>query len=103
MAYLTYNSINRRLTFHQKYKCSWTIEIIDAINREILIKGFQTVRDHIQAYDVTYSAKRDRRGNGTHYTLTLTRLGTLKFHLHKLSGFEKEQIDNLLKKTLKPK
>ena len=30
-------SINRRLSFRQKYKNPWTIEVTEAINREVFI------------------------------------------------------------------
>ena len=91
-------SINRRLSFHQKYKNPWTIEVTEAINREVFIKSFQAIRDYKIEHGRTYSVKRDRRGNGTHYTLRFTNLGALRFHLHKLSGLEKEEIDRLFSK-----
>ena len=42
--------------------------------------------------------KRDGRGNSISYSIKFTHLGVFRFHLHKLSALEKEEIDRLFAK-----
>jgi len=91
-------SIQRRITFKQKYKNPWTVEVLEHIHREIFIASFKAIRDYVTEFGRTYNVKRDRRGNGTSYKIAFTHLGTLKQHLHKLSGLSKSEITTLFKK-----
>ena len=47
-------SISRRISFHQKYKNPWNVEVTEAINREVFIKFFQAIRDYKVEYGRTY-------------------------------------------------
>ncbi len=96
-------TIGRRLTFHQKYKNPWTIELVEPIQCDIFRKAFQAVRDHSPSVGLTYTVKRDRQGNGLNYRLNFTWTGTLRYHLHKLSGFSKKEIDNFFMKKSETK
>lgn len=96
-------TIGRRLSFHQKFKNPWTIDISEPIQVEVFKKAFQAVRDHSPSEGFTYTVKRDREGHGLHYHLNFTWTGTLRFHLHKLSGYTKKEIDSFFTKESETK
>ena len=96
-------NINRRLSFKQRFKNPWKIEVTEKIHRDIFIKAFQAIRDYDIEYGRTYSVKRDKNKICVLYNICFTHLGALKFHLHKLSGFSKEEIDKKFNKAQKNK
>ena len=96
-------SINRKITFRQKYKNPWAVEVTEVLHRDIFIQAFIAIRDFAVEFGRTLKVVRDKKGTGTHYTITFSHLGCLRYHLHKLSGLEKSNIDNLFKKVDKTK
>lgn len=92
-------SINKRLTFRQKYKNPWTIELFERVHRGVFIEAFKAIRDFTVEFGRTIAVTRDKKGVATKYIITFTHLGAFKHHLHKLSNLSKDNIAVLFKKT----
>jgi len=92
-------SINRRISFRQKFKDPWTIVIEEKIFPDTFIQAFKAIRDYKSEFGRTYSVKRDRNGHGLNYVIRFTHLGSLRLHFHKLSGVDKSTIDSLFSKN----
>ena len=70
----------------------------EKIYPDSFIEAFKAIRDYKIEFGRTYSVKRDKNGLGLNYVIRFTHLGSLRFHLHKLSGIEKSSIDSLFRK-----
>lgn len=62
--------INRRITFKQKYKNPWTVEVSEHIHRQIFFESFKAIRDYVVEFGRTYEVKRDRNGTSLSYEIT---------------------------------
>lgn len=91
-------SIHRRITFKQKYKNPWMVEVSERIHRDLFIASYKAIKDYSVSFGTTYNVKRDRKGIGLSYKITFNHFGVLKYHLHKLSGLSKTEILGLFSK-----
>jgi len=91
-------SLNRRLTFRQKYKNPWMVELTETIHRDIFVQAFKAIRDFPTEFGRALQVVRDRKGTGTHYKITFHHLGCFRHHIHKLSGISKDELDKLFAK-----
>ena len=89
------HSINRNITFRQKFKNPWVVEVSERIQRDIFIEAFKAIRDFKIEYGRTINIQRDKSGVGVRYTITFNHFGSLKFHLSQLSKLD---ITELFKK-----
>ena len=80
------NKVNRKLSFQQKFKNPWYIEVQESIHRDTFIHLFKAIRDYSIQYGRVIDVERDRNGVGKIYTITFTHFGALKFHLTKLTN-----------------
>jgi len=92
-------SVSRKITFRQKFKNPWTVEVTESIQSEVFIKAFQAIRDYKIDFGRSIDVKRNRLGAGIRYTIKFDHFGALKFHLSKLSKLE--NIVDLFKKESK--
>ena len=85
-------NIKRRITFRQRYRNPWHIEVTERIQRDVFIASFKAIRDYTVQFGTTIDIDKDRKGIATKYTITFNHLGAFKFHIHKLSNIEKDKI-----------
>ena len=84
-------TVKRRLTFREKYSNPWTVVLVETIHSSI----FQAVRDHIVHHNITLNVQRNRSsGEGEKFSMVFKHLGELVFHLHKLSGISKAEVQS---------
>ena len=79
-------SVNRKISFKQKFKNPWNIEVQESIYREVFMELFKAVRDYKIQYGRILDADRDRNGVGKIFKITFTHFGAFKFHLTQLSN-----------------
>ena len=94
-------SINRRLSFRQKFKNPWTVELTEIIHRDLFVQAFIAIRDFPATFGRVVYIEKDKKGVSKKYTITFTHLGCMRHHLHKLSGIPKTELDSLFSKESK--
>jgi len=88
----------RRITFRQKYKNPWTVEVTERIQRDVFLEGFKAVRDYKIQFGKSIEVERDRNSVGTVYTIKFDHLGAFKFHISKLCNLSRDQVSHYFEK-----
>ena len=88
--------VKRRLIFRQKFTNPWIINITENIHN---IPVYQAVRDHTLHYNIHFTVKWDRIGNGEKYSIYFQHLGELIFHLSKITNITKLAVKEFLHKA----
>lgn len=79
------SSIRRKLIFKQKFKNPWMVEISENIHFSIYYQFYRAVRDHSSAYGRVVETIKNKKGVTTQLVIAFSHLGTLKYHLSKVS------------------
>lgn len=99
MASIT-SGIKRKLSFRQKIKNPWKIEVIEVIHRDVFIVWFKLIRDFKIQYGRTINVVRDKKTNiGKVYTITFTHFGALRYHMSEIGQNIKIKQDNFSRKN----
>ena len=89
-----FKGIFRRLSFKQKFRNPWKIEVTESIYWAVFYEWFKAVEDHSTAFGRETEVKRDRKNKVVKYIITFHHLGTFRFHC-------KEILQNNIKLTKK--
>ena len=92
----------RRLTFQQKYRNPWCIEVTERLHiYKIFFEWFKAIEDHCISFGRTTEIHRDkiklRKVKG--YTITFHHLGMFKFHIGQIVSKEKLVLEKKNKTT----
>ena len=80
------HSIERKLSFHQKYHNPWMIEVVEFIAPHIFEAAFKAIQDYIVRRTVSTNIIKYRNGSPKEYIISFSHSGPFKFHLKQLSG-----------------
>ena len=89
-------SLYRKISFHQKYRNPWVIEVTEYISSEVYYQFFRAVRDYKISYGVVAKVTKDSKGFSKEYILEFNHLGAFRFHLKEVAN---ESVDNYFKKS----
>ena len=73
--------IHRKLSFKQKFKNPWTINVSEYLSRDCFYEFFRAVRDYKIAYGRKCEITNYKTGDTKEYVITFTHLGCFRFHL----------------------
>ena len=91
-------SLNRRITFKEKFKNPWTVEVGEHIHFSVFYEWFKAISDYKIEFGRTINIKRNSKNKPSNYTIVLNHFGCFKFHFEKIVG---EKISNFLEKLNK--
>ena len=74
------HSIYRKLSFKQRFKNPWIMEVSEPLPRQVFYQCFRAVQSHSTEFGRSLHIKRDRAGNAISQKISYTHLGTFKYH-----------------------
>ena len=90
--------LNRRITFKEKYKNPWIVEVGEHIHLSVFYEWFKAISDYKTEFGRTINIKRNSKNKPSNYTIVFNHVGCFKFHFTKIVG---EKISNYLEKVNK--
>ena len=84
-------SLNRRITFKEKFKNPWTVEVGEHIHFSVFYEWFKAISDYKIEFGRTINIKRNSKNKPSNYTIVFNHFGCFKFHFEKIVG---EKISN---------
>ena len=90
--------LNRRITFKEKLKNPWIVEVGKHIHFIVFYKWFKAISDYDIELGQTISIKLNSKNKPSNYTTMFKHFGCFKFHFEKVVG---EKISNYLEKVNK--
>lgn len=91
--------INQKISFKQKYKNPWTIEVVEFIQKSIFYEFFRAVRDYKISFGRNISTIKDKKKNSTSFIIEFTHYGCMRYHFTQSTTFTQDHIDKLFTKT----
>ena len=79
-------SISRRITFKQKFKNPWTVEVSEFIHESVFYEIFRAIRDYKISYGREIEVVRDKKNSIKEYIIKFNHFGALAFHLKQLTN-----------------
>lgn len=76
------NSIHRKITFKQKFKNPWCVEVVEYLYKDIFYQFFRAVRDYRTSFGRNVDIVREKSGTPKEYILKFSHFGALVFHLN---------------------
>ena len=80
------DSIYRKLSFKQRFKNPWVIEVLELLPRQVFYQWFRAVQNHSTEFERSLHIKWDSAGDTIGYKISFTHLGTFKYHIGEIIG-----------------
>ena len=93
------SAIKKRLTLKRKFHDPFLVNTTREINSFVFYEAYRAVRDYVISRGFTATCEKNKKGKVLSYNITFTHLGTFIFHLSQLSGLNKTEVSNSLKKV----
>ena len=92
-------SLNRKITFRQKFKNPWSASSSLFVQRDVFFYCYRAIRDHNISFGRTIENIKDKKGFVKSFTIKFVHLGTLKYHLSKVVN--KKNLNKIFNKAQK--
>ena len=85
-------SLNRHITFQEKFKNPWIVEVGEDIHISGFYEWFKAISDYKIKFGLKINIKRNLKNKPSSYTIMLKYFGCFKFHFEKISWRKNQQL-----------